>query len=867
MSTISGQLKFILIFMTCVVLIPAAPSQTTLFLKPGPEGKDAMVHSYLEFTNLGQDPSLIAAAWTYQGNFGIIRTLISFDLSSISCGSEIESADLSFFYNPYCGHVGHGGDNWAWIRRITENWNEGSVIWPTQPAVTFMNQVSLPPSITTNQDYIDIDVTNLVQDMIDDPDHSFGFQLRMQTEEIYRSLTFASSDHSNSDWWPEIEIIYSCHVYLGNDTILCDGDTLFLDASECFTQYSWSTGASGSNITITTPGQYWVTVHDGNDCEASDTINVEFYPDILDQLNLGADTTLCFGEELLLEAGDGFESYLWQNGSNDSIYLVQNSGLYWVTVTSPCGSATDSIQVDIAPEIIINLGNDTILCIGDSILLCPGNGFSEYLWNTGSSGSEILVTTSGDYWVVVSDLYGCQESDTINVLFSTDSLYQNPLGPDTSLCFGDELLLSLNAGFDTYLWQNGSTDDEFLVQYPGLYWVTITSSCGTVTDSVYINYFPEINLELGNDTLLCEGASLMLDAGYGFSGYLWSDGTASYQNYVTEQGLYSVEVWDMNNCHTSDEIYISYHNIDLDLGNDTMICPGNSIEIMAGDSFECYIWNDTASFGQSFIITDLPGLYWVEIIDSVQDIGCQASDTIVIGLNTVPSSPALQDEYSICEGDTLMLNAGVGSEFYYLWDTGSEDSLCIINEQGEVTVWVYNACDTVAMNIDVNVNPVPEVSIILDSAGSTGSFFHLTLDGIFENIFWSTGSDKAEIVVANTGLFWVQASNEFGCNDTDTINIEPWDCDFTVPLVFTPNGDDQNPVLKIDYHFMREFLIVIVDRWGKGVYESDDPYFNWDGTSHGKNCADGVYYWIIKYNCTGISGKEFFKKGSVTILR
>lgn len=861
------HIKVGLLLAICIEIYHCTLAQTTLFLKPGAEGKDAMVHSYLEYTNLGNNQSLVSAAWTYQGNFGIIRTLVFFDLSSICPGSEILTADLSFFYDPFCGHEGHGGENSAWLRRVVENWNENSVIWWTQPDITFENQILLPPSISSSQDYVNIDVTNLIQDMIDDPDNSYGFQLRMVTEEIYRSLTFASGDHFDSDLWPEIEISYTCHVGLGNDTILCEGDSLILDAGTCFSQFLWNTGSTLSSEIINSSGTYWITVYDGNDCEASDTINVEFYPDILGLLDLGSDTILCWGEELLLEAGDGYETYEWQNSASGTNFLVQEEGLYWVTVTSPCGIATDSIIVDYAPELFPDLGNDTILCTGDSLPLDPGNGFTGYQWNTGSADSMIFVTISGEYWVFVSDAVGCQACDSINIVFSSDTVYQNPLGPDTSLCFGEELFFSLNEDYYSYLWQDGSTDNEFLVQNPGLYWVTVTGECGTVTDSVNVGFYPEIILNLGNDTLLCQGEAITLSAGSGFTGYLWSDGSTGVQNYVTDEGLYSVQVWDANNCSAEDEIYITVYIIDLNLGCDTMLCPGNTIEISAGESFEYYAWNDTTFTGLSSIITQNPGVYWVEVIDSVQSVGCHASDTILISNWSLPVIPDLNDAYSICQGDTIELNAGIGSEFNYLWNTGKEDSLISISQQGQLSVMIFNVCDTVSKNICISVNPVPDVNIFLDTSLVMNGIFRLLLNKQYETILWSTGSQDTMILVSKPGEYWVTAGNEFGCASSDTLQIEPVNCDFKVPLVFTPNGDEHNPVFRINYPFLKEFEIVLVDRWGKPVYRSDNPEFEWDGTSSGKKCADGVYYWIIKYNCTGITGSYLNKKGSVTILR
>jgi gliding motility-associated-like protein len=719
----------IIFFIACFCATNLTLSQQSIIIQPGPaEGKDAKVWSLDPNGNYATHEFIKANAWTWGGEFGIERTYIEFDLSVVPENAEISAAYLTMYYHFLPGNPEqtHSGDNWTTLKRVTSDWLENTITWANQPGTTEQNKVIIPPTTGPQVDFTDIDVTQLVVDMLTYPENSFGFQFKIMNEETYRRVGLSTSDHPNSSRWPKLEIIFTCYIDLGNDTTLCDGDTLCLNAGSGYDQYLWSTDSIDSLICVTTTGQYWVTVHDGNDCEASDTINVDFIPDMLSQLDLGSDTTLCNGQELQLYAGDGFE---------------------------------------------------------------------------------------------------------------------------------------------TYLWQDGSTEPQFLVQNPGLYWVSVTSDCGTITDSVYIGYFPQINLELGNDTILCEGENLILDAGQGFIEYSWSDGSSGNQYLVTEPGLYVVNVLDLNNCTASDEVNVSYHYVDLDLGNDTLICPGTFIDINAGQTHQGYFWNLPEYSGISSFSTDIPGTYWVQVTDSIQNKACLKSDTITIGMHEVPYLPGFLDEYTICQGDTLMLDAGIGDGFKYLWDDGSDDSVYYAFLPGQIKVWIYNDCDTVSKDMIITVNPLPEVNILLDSLTSEDFFFHLVLDHHFNNILWSNGSGENEIIVDNAGEYWVQVSNEFGCYASDTIIIEPVACDFKVPRVFTTNGDDQNPVFRISYPFIREFVLVVFDRWGNPVYESDNPFFEWDGTYNGQNCTDGVYYWIIKYNCTGIQGNYLVKKGSVTILR
>ncbi|HIA05575.1 MAG TPA: DNRLRE domain-containing protein, partial [Flavobacteriales bacterium] len=197
---------------TCFKLQPGAALGNDVLLN----GRPSQVNN-----NFGTHPDILAAAWTYGGIPGNLRCLLDFDLSSIPGGSAIISADLSLFYNPTSGNAGHSslsGSNVSLLSRVTSTWDEMTVTWNTQPSVTALNEVILPQSITTTQDYPNIDVTAMVQDMVDNPATSFGFRFKLITESYYRSMLFASSDNADSTNWPMLEI---CYVSPSNSNSPC----------------------------------------------------------------------------------------------------------------------------------------------------------------------------------------------------------------------------------------------------------------------------------------------------------------------------------------------------------------------------------------------------------------------------------------------------------------------------------------------------------------------------------------------------------------------------------------------------------------------------------------------------------------------
>ncbi len=208
------------IFKLALLFIPfisTGQTPVTITLQPGPnDGKDAEVFSCkpcgYTVRNFGKIGDLNAVAWTNNGNSSNIRSYIQFDLSAIPPGSNINDARLSLYYTPHSDegkHFKHFGDNKGIIKRVTSAWNELTITWDNQPTNTSLNQTVMASTTSSTQNYPDINVTALVQDMIDNPATSFGFMFRLKTEKPYRKLVFASSDYANASKRPKLVITYT----------------------------------------------------------------------------------------------------------------------------------------------------------------------------------------------------------------------------------------------------------------------------------------------------------------------------------------------------------------------------------------------------------------------------------------------------------------------------------------------------------------------------------------------------------------------------------------------------------------------------------------------------------------------------------
>lgn len=143
----------------------------TLYLQPDAFcGKDALVHSVSPNSNYATNTQLTAMGWTWSGTPGIQRLFIVFNYAKIPTGSSIISAELSLYGQPLPGgngqHSTRSGSNAAWVKRVTSPWIENVVTWNNQPTTTNTSRVSIPASTSLSQNYLNINVTTLTQDII-----------------------------------------------------------------------------------------------------------------------------------------------------------------------------------------------------------------------------------------------------------------------------------------------------------------------------------------------------------------------------------------------------------------------------------------------------------------------------------------------------------------------------------------------------------------------------------------------------------------------------------------------------------------------------------------------------------------------------
>lgn len=253
------------------------------------------------------------------------------------------------------------------------------------------------------------------------------------------------------------------------------------------------------------------------------------------------------------------------------------------------------------------LGREAFFCAGDSLQLDAGSENSNFVWNTGDTTRQVLIHEPGIYWVT-AQFASCLLSDTI-VVESLDP--QIDLGSDTSVCSDEGLAVNLNFPGAIYQWNDGITTGSRTLLDSGTYWVNINQQGCTASDTIRLEVFDLPKLDLGPDTILCPGQTLLLNAFEQGAEYLWQDGSVSPQFFVSSPGEYTLSRL-LDGCTQMDEILIRDFEIEAPVAKDTTICLGDTLVLDASVSnATAYLWEDGSENPLRHVVAS--GRYFVNI--------------------------------------------------------------------------------------------------------------------------------------------------------------------------------------------------------------------------------------------------------------
>jgi gliding motility-associated-like protein len=315
------------------------------------------------------------------------------------------------------------------------------------------------------------------------------------------------------------------------------------------------------------------------------------------------------------------------------------------------------------------------------------------------------------------------------------------------------------------------TNAVHIFSAPGNYTVQLVkfTNCGTDTLQKQVST-DAININLGNDTLVCGSTSLLLNSsGVGSTNtFLWQDGSTNPTFTATTSGLYWVQASNSAGCMKRDSINITFKPMPVyNLGADAAICAGDSLTLNATvANATSYLWNTGAA--TPTIKAFQVGIFWCD----VNKEGCIFRDSLAI--TAVKPAPVvnLGNDITVCQGIPVTLNA-TNPNATYLWQDGTTNPVYAPITSGLYWVEAVNTISGCKKRDSINVlfTAAPVFNLGPDAAICAGD--SLTLTATVANAtsyLWNTGATAATIKAFQAGLYWCQVSKG-SCSYRDSVII------------------------------------------------------------------------------------------------
>ena len=277
----------------------------------------------------------------------------------------------------------------------------------------------------------------------------------------------------------------------------------------------------------------------------------------------------------------------------------------------------------------------------------------------------------------------------------------------------------------------------------------------------------------------------------------------------SDTGNFDVTLYSYLNGITDTLVTPIYINTlpDLNLGNDTVICEGETLTLDATVQNATYLWQDNSTAASYTVSSEKD--YFVEVTAN----GCSSSDTIHVTYNPLPNA-IISGNYEVCDGEQVFINVNLtgSSPFKIAYTNGNDSNVLSGND---------------LIIIQPEEDGLYTITNVVDQFGCVGNY-----SGIAEVVFYP--------------------------------------CSLTIytPNIFTPNSDAINegfiPSI-YDIDDVVTFNMKIFNRWGDIIYETNEKDKYWDGKFNNTIVQQGVYAYTI--TITDIFEELYNFKGSLYLIR
>ncbi len=626
------------------------------------------------------------------------------------------------------------------------------------------------------------------------------------------------------------------------------------------------------------------------------------------------------GGTVVSGTGAGPYQIKWFTGGIKNVTLM--------VVSNGCASAVTTVPVTVNAIPVVMVSPDVAICIGESTTL-TASGATTYTWSpvvglSGNAGASIIaIPAATTTYAVTGTTLGC--SDSASVTVSTKPIPTSLFATTSPVCAGANAAITYTGNAlpnATYSWSfsggtvmSGSGAGPYQVNWStaGIKNVTlsvISIGCPSpvTTVPVTVNAIPTV--EVSQDAAICAGESTALIA-TGAATYNWTPATALSANTgasvtATPAATTTYTVTGATaGCQASASVTVNVTPVPMAgfspiagqcLSNNNfnfqatgIYLPAatfawnfgtNATPAMSSSQNQQVTFSSTGSNTVSLIITqngcvsntytDVVNVYPMPVVNFSADtlIGCQNLPVCFTDYST-GAGPLLY-QWNFGDGQTSTSS----NPCHTYANAGSYNvNLQVISSEG---------CkdDSVVQDmVHIIANPLADFTLsstIIQLPATTVEIQNLSQNAL--SYLWLLGN-SATTTVQNPGVtsfttpgyypITLYAYNELGCVDSvqHAVTVYQEEVLF-VPNVFTPNGDGNNDFFEIfgKKDGWKQIEVLVFDRWGEKVFESNDMNFKWDGIYKGEKMMGGVYVYLLRIVYTN-NHSDKIHKGSLTLVR
>jgi gliding motility-associated-like protein len=665
--------------------------------------------------------------------------------------------------------------------------------------------------------------------------------------------------------------------------------------------YNWSNNATSANLSNVAAATYTVTVHDAQNCTgvATATVTQPVAINIAEtHTNVNCNGTATGTINTTVSGGAGNYIYQWSNNAGTASLTNLAAANYTLTVTDANACTAIKAVVIAQPTAIILAETHKPYACGNNagaidLTVAGGTQPYTYNWTGGLASQDLNNLIAGNYQVTVTDAANCAANLSVAIA-QLQPLSISLASTDVTCNGGNNGALNVIAlggtAPYTYSWSNGATTASVANVSAAHYRVLVTdaNTC-RAADSTTINQPAAIQVSTNVHDISCYGLAdgsitVAVSGGAGGYTYNWNTtaNTAAISNLIG--GNYLLTVTDSRGCtNTATNVPVSEPQpLAIASSVAAIGCAGHNdgqvmLQVSGGVVPYSYKWNNNSAAQNLQNIA--AGNYDVTVTDSH---GCEANGAYVIGqAPALVVTPAVVNTpcQSVSKGAISLAVSGGNAGYRYSWSNGNTTNAISNVAEGAYAVTITDARNcTVQQSFTIASDYVLEVNATESATIDLGETVQLTAVASTDHnntYSWTAANSVLCNTCAATETspmqnteYLVTVIDANGCKATDALTITVNSAiDIFVPNAFSPNGDGNNDFFQLfgDLGTIAYLDMMVFNRWGEKVFESNNANFTWDGTYKGEVVPQGVFVYTGKI--VFINGTSRQLKGSLTVIR